>query len=69
MFSIGVIPPSWLVPISEHQELALWPLHDLALARSHDEDMLSGWVDPVPDPLLLRRNLVTPGIEPGPLDL
>jgi hypothetical protein len=28
-----------------------------------------GWVDPVPDPLLLRKNLVGPGIEPGPLDL
>jgi hypothetical protein len=26
-------------------------------------------VDPVPDPLLLRKNLVAPGIEPGPLDL
>jgi hypothetical protein len=24
-------------------------------------------VDPVPDPLLLRKNLVAPGIEPGPL--
>jgi hypothetical protein len=26
-------------------------------------------VDPVPDPLLLRKNLVAPGIEPGPLDM
>jgi hypothetical protein len=26
-------------------------------------------VDPVPDPLLLRKNLVAPGIELGPLDL
>jgi hypothetical protein len=26
-------------------------------------------VDPVPDPLLLRKNLVAPGIEPGPLNL
>jgi hypothetical protein len=26
-------------------------------------------VDPVPDPLLLRKNLVAPGIEPGPLDI
>jgi hypothetical protein len=26
-------------------------------------------VDPVPDPLLLRKNRVAPGIEPGPLDL
>jgi hypothetical protein len=28
-----------------------------------------GWVDPVPDPLLLRKNLIAPGIEPRPLDL
>jgi hypothetical protein len=26
-------------------------------------------VDPVPDPLLLRKNLVAPGIKPGPLNL
>jgi hypothetical protein len=26
-----------------------------------------GWVDPIPDPLLLRKNLVAPGVEPGPL--
>jgi hypothetical protein len=26
-------------------------------------------VDPVADPLLLRKNMVTPGIEPGTLDL
>jgi hypothetical protein len=26
-------------------------------------------VDPVPYPLFLRKNLVTPEIEPGPLDL
>jgi hypothetical protein len=24
---------------------------------------------PVPDPLILRNNLVAPGIEPGPLEL
>jgi hypothetical protein len=28
-----------------------------------------GWVNPVPDPLLLRKNLVAPGIQPGPLNL
>jgi hypothetical protein len=28
-----------------------------------------GWVDPVPDSLLLRKNLVAAGIEPGPLNL
>jgi hypothetical protein len=28
-----------------------------------------GWVDPVPDPLLLKKNLVAPGIEARPLDL
>jgi hypothetical protein len=28
-----------------------------------------GWVDPVPDPLLIRKNLVALGIEPGPLNL
>jgi hypothetical protein len=27
-----------------------------------------GWVDPVPDPYF-SENLVSPGIEPGPLDL
>jgi hypothetical protein len=26
-------------------------------------------VDHVPDPLLLRKNLIAPGIEPGPLDV
>jgi hypothetical protein len=39
MFSVGVISPSWLVPIFERQELALSPLHDLASPGSHDEDM------------------------------
>jgi hypothetical protein len=28
-----------------------------------------GWVDPVPDPLPLRKNLVAPGIELEPLNL
>jgi hypothetical protein len=27
-----------------------------------------GWVDPVPDPLLLR-NVLAPEIEPGPVDM
>jgi hypothetical protein len=28
-----------------------------------------GWVDPVPDQIILKKNLVAPGIEPGPLAL
>jgi hypothetical protein len=39
MFSVGVISPSWLVQILERQELALSPLHDLALPKSQDEAM------------------------------
>jgi hypothetical protein len=39
IFSVGVISLSWLVPNLERQELALSPLHDLALPRSHDDDM------------------------------
>jgi hypothetical protein len=39
MFSVGVISPSWLVPILEHQELVFSPLHDSVLPRSHDEGL------------------------------
>jgi hypothetical protein len=38
VFSVGVISPSWLVPILERQELALLLLHDLVLRRGHGED-------------------------------
>jgi hypothetical protein len=42
---LKVISPSWLVPILERQELALSPLLNLALPRSHEEDThASDWV-------------------------